>query len=165
LSHGAVAVFLVALALVAIAWGSRRWWLAPWWLALACGATLVGLGEPSLSVGWIYAYDGRAMLELWIPALLVAIASTWFGLGKTTLVRVLAAQLVAPLLVLAAAISASGAWPTLLGAEVAPVVPHYTAYMLVLVLMVGAGAAAIALAILARLVRGALQPPGEARTR
>lgn len=159
LSHGAVAVFLVALALVAIAWGSRRWWLAPWWLALACGATLVGLGEPSLSVGWIYAYDGRAMLELWIPALLVAIASTWFGLGKTTLVRVLAAQLVAPLLVLAAAISASGAWPTLLGAEVAPVVPHYTAYMLVLVLMLGAGAAAIALAILGRLVVGAIAQP------
>jgi len=158
LSRGAAAVFLVALALAAIVWGSRRWWLAPWWFAIACVATLVGLGEPSLSVGWIYAYDGRAMLVLWIPGLLVAIASTWFGLGKTTLVRVLAAQLAAPLLVFAAAITASGAWPTLFGAEVAPAVPHYTAYMLVLVLMTGAGAGAIALAILARLVRGVLKP-------
>ena len=157
LSRGAIAIFLLAVALGSIVWGARRWWLAPWWFAIACVTTLVGLGEPSLSVGWIYAYDGRAMLESWIPGLLVAIASTWFGLGKATLARVLAAQLGVPILALAAAITASGAWPTLFGAEVAPVVPHYTAYMLVLVLMVGVGAAAIALAIFARLVYRAIK--------
>lgn len=156
-SRAIAAVVLLALALAAIIWGARRWWLAPWWFAIACGAMLVGLGEPTLSVGWVYAYDGRAMLELWVPGLLVAIASAWFGLGKTTLTRVLAAQLGAPLLVLAATITASGAWSTIAGAEVAPVVPHYTAYMLVLVLMTGAGAAVIAFAVFARLAWSELQ--------
>ncbi len=158
LARGVIAIFLVALGLGSIVWGAgRRWWLAPLWFGVACGALLVGLDEPSLSLGWLYAYDGRRMLELWIPGLVIAAVTTWFGLGRTTLARVLAAQLGLPLLALAAAITAAGGWATVLGAEVAPVVPHYTAYMLVLVLLLAAGAAAVALGIFARLIYGVIK--------
>jgi hypothetical protein len=155
LSRGVIAIFLLALGLGATTWGARRWWLAPWWFPIACASLVIVRGEPTLSVGWVYAPDGRLMIECWMPAIGIAALVSWIGLGKTTLWRVLAAQLALPACALAAAFTASGAWSTLLGGEVAPVVPHYTAYMLVLVLMVGHGAAAVALAVLARLARQA----------
>lgn len=153
MGRGMLAMLALALGLGAIAWGATRWWIAPWWFAIAIGTLLAVQGTPTLSSAWLYAWDGRAMLELWVPALAVAAVATYLGLGTATLGRVVVAQLGAPVLALVATATAAGAWPTVFGAEVAPVVPRYSAYLLVLVLMVAAGAAAVALGVLARLVR------------
>jgi hypothetical protein len=95
------------------------------------------------------------MRETWEPTLLLAAAATYVGLGHTTMLRVVAAQLGLPLAALAAAITACGGWPSMFGAEVAPVVPHYTAFVSPLLLVTAHGAAAVALAVLARTVRSA----------
>jgi hypothetical protein len=166
LSRGVVAIFLLALALGATVWGvGRRWWLAPWWFPIACASLVLVRGEPTMSIGWLYAPEGRLMIETWLPAIGLAAVTSWLGLGRTasrqasrypwgtTVFRVLAAQLAIPAAALAATITACGAWSTILGATISPLVPHYTAYMLVLVLMVAHGAGAVALAVLARLVR------------
>jgi hypothetical protein len=156
-SRGVLAIFLLAVGLGLTGWGMRRrWWLAPWWFLAACASVLVVRGEPSLSFGWVYQWNGRDVATVWAPALLVALAATWVGLGKATIGRAIAAQLALPLLALAAAITASGAWPSVFGAEHAPVVPRYTAWMFTLVLLTAHGAAAVALAVLARLVQPAI---------
>jgi len=151
LSNGVVALFVLGVGLGAAVWGVRRWWLAPWWFALALGSLLVFRGQPSLSVGWIYPADGRAMMMVWLPTLALAIAATWVGLRRTTLLRVLSGQLVVPVCVLAACLTAAGAWPAVFGAQQAPVVPRFTAWLSPLCLVVAHGAAAVALGVLARL--------------
>ena len=89
----------------------------------------------------------------WLPAVALAVIATVFGLRRTTIARVIVAQMALPLAAVAAAITATGAWPAVFGEHVAPVVPRYTAWLSPLLLMVAHGAAAVALAGLARLVR------------
>jgi len=153
LGHGVAAIFLLVIGLAISTWGVRRWWLAPWWFFAACASLYLVRGEPTLSMGWVYAPQGRDMYLTWLPALALATASTWIGLGRTTLGRVLVAQLALPVFVTAAALAVCGAWPVVFGAELAPVVPRYTAWMIALVLMVAHGAGAVGLAVLARFVR------------
>ncbi|HET9624545.1 MAG TPA: hypothetical protein VFP84_24405, partial [Kofleriaceae bacterium] len=146
---------------------SRAWWLAPWWFVLGCVALVVVRGEPTLSSGYVYKPAGRDMYLVWLPALVLAFAATWLGTRRTTVLRVVAAQLALPLAALATALTASGAWPAVLGADVAPVVPRFTAYASPLLLMAAHGAAAVALAVLATLVRpvfGRRAPPAPPRT-
>ena len=131
----------------------RRWWLAPLWFVVACASLLIVRGMPTLSTGMIYKPEGRDMYLTWLAALPVATVCTYIGLGKTTLLRVLFAQLALPLAATCAALTASGAWPTMFGAEIAPVVPRYTAWSSPLLLISAHGAAAVALGVLARLVR------------
>ena len=151
LTSGAIAVALLVAGALASAW-PRRWWLWPWWLAIACGAFAAVRGLPTLSTPMIYAPTGRAMYLTWLPALAVCAVATWFGLGKTTLARVVFGQLALPACAVAACVTACGAWSAVLGADVAPVVPHFTAALSPLLLMLAHGCAAIALALLARAV-------------
>lgn len=153
LGPGAGAIFLIVAGLALTTWGVRRWWLAPWWFLAACGALVALRGEPSLSLGMIYRPEGRDMYLVWLPTLALAVAATWAGLGRTTLLRVVLAQLALPFAAAAAAITACGGWPSVIGEPIAPVVPRYTAWMSPLLLMASHGAAAVALAVLARLVR------------
>jgi hypothetical protein len=164
LQTGAIAIFILAFGIAASSFGVRRWWLAPWWFFVACALLLVVRGEPTMSKPMVYAkesildvldWNRRLMLRSWLAALPLAAVSTWFGLGRTTLWRVLVAQLALPVTVLAAAITACGGWAPLLGAEVAPVVPHYTAYTSALMLITAHGSAAVGLAVLARTARSA----------
>jgi hypothetical protein len=153
LGAGAIALFVLAGGLAASSWGVRRWWLAPWWW-VAAGALLYFVrGEPTLSMRMVYAPEGRDMYLAWLPALPLAAAATYIGLGRRPIAQVIVSQLALPVAAAASVITVTGAWPALFGAEVAPVVPRFTAYMSPLVLMVAHGAAAVALAVLARLVR------------
>lgn len=169
LGAGALAIFVLAAGLGASSWSVRRWWLAPWWFALACGSLLAIRGLPSLSTPMIYKPEGRDMYLTWLPALAVAFATTWFGVRATTLARVVVSQLGLPLAAAAAALTAAGAWPTVLGAQVAPVVPWFTAWMSPLLLVAAHGAAVVALAALASVARqasgrsSAAAPPRSAR--
>ena len=165
LGPGVIAIFLVVVGIAASLWGARRrWWLAPWWFVAACASLYVVRGEPTLSTGWIYKPEGREMYVTWLPALALAAASA--GLTRTVpLGRVVAAQLGLPAFATAAAMAACGAWSVVFGAEVAPVVPRYTAWMLALVLMVAHGAAAVALGVLARLVLRAFDRRGPSAPR
>lgn len=153
LSNGAGAIFAIVAGLALVTWSVRRWWLAPWWFVVGIVLLVAIRGVPSLSTPMIYKPEGRDMYLAWLPALALGGVTTWFGLRSTTLVRVLAAQLALPIAVAAALVTASGAWPVLLGQEIAPVVPRYTAWMSPALLMVAHGAAVVALAVLARLVR------------
>ena len=108
------------------------------------------------SLGGVLDFDQRLMMRTWLAALPLAAAATWFGLSRgVALVRVVAAQLGLPLAMLAALLVACGGWPALLGAEVSPMVPHYTALTSPLLLIASQGAAAVSLAVLARLVQQA----------
>ena len=153
LGAGALAIFVLVAGLGAAAWGVRRWWLAPWWFVLACASLIVVRGVPTLSTGMIYRPEGRDMYLTWLPALALAFASTWFGLARMSLARVVIAQLAVPFAAAAAALTVSGAWPAVFGAEVAPVVPVFTAWISPLLLLAAHGAAAVALAIVVSVVR------------
>ncbi len=152
LGAGALAIFIIVAGLALSSWGVRRWWLAPWWFVVAIASLVVIRELPSLSTPMIYKPEGRDMYLTWLPALLVAVVATTFGLSRMPLLRVLVAQLALPFAAAAAAITASGAWSTVLGAEVAPVVPKFTAWMSPLILLAAHGAAAVALGVLARVV-------------
>jgi hypothetical protein len=155
LADGVLAIFVVVVGLALSGLSIRRWWLAPLWFVIACAALVIVRGMPTLSTGMIYKPEGRDMYLTWLAALPVAAVCTYLGLGKTTLWRVLLAQLALPLAATCAALTASGAWPTMFGAEIAPVVPRYTAWSSPLLLIAAHGAAAVALGVLARLVRPA----------
>lgn len=165
LGIGAIGVFIVALGLVATGWSMRRWWLAPWWFVLACLLLLFLRGVPTMSMPMVYGqdrlgdildFDKRLMTRSWLVALPLAAAVTWFGLSRgVALVRVVVAQLALPVATLTALLVACGGWPALLGAEVSPMVPRYTALTSPLLLMASQGAAAVSLAVLARLVQQA----------
>jgi hypothetical protein len=166
LGHGAFAWLMLAIG-VMTAYVARRAWLGPWWFVVACVSLLAIHGEPTLSSPEMWAPAGRAMYLSWLPALVILGAVTWIGLGRTSLVRVVVAQLGLPFAAVAAVISASGAWPLLLGRDLAPVVPHFTAWLSPLILMAAQGAAVVALVVLASSVRwafGRRSPPETPRT-
>jgi hypothetical protein len=179
LGRGALAIFVLVAGLLATAWGARSprgdggrdarwsWWLGPWWFVAAFGLFVVLRGEPTLSMPMVYRGDGEELYTAWLGALPLAALATWFGLGRTSLPRVLAAQLALPLATLGATLTACGAWPSLLGAELAPVVPHYTAYASPLLLVMAHGSAAVALGVLVRTVQRVFDrssPPGTPRS-
>ena len=155
LARGVVAVFLLVAGLALAAWSIRTWWLAPWWFVVAVASVYVLRGEPTLSMAMTYRADGQLLYTAWLAALPIALVTTYVGFGRTTLARVLAAQLAVPVFATAATMAAAGAWPVVFGAETSPTVPRYTAWMLALLLMAAHGAAAVALAVLARLARPA----------
>ncbi len=158
LGTGALAILGLALAIALTGWGVRRWWLGPWWFVIGLATLIAVAGLPSLSTPMIYKPAGRDMYLLWLPALALAAVGTWTGLRHTTLVRVLVAQLAVPLAAAAGALTIAGAWPALLGAEVAPVVPRFTAWASPLLLIAAHGAAAVALGVLASVVRRSSDP-------
>jgi hypothetical protein len=165
LGSGALAIFILALGVSASSLGVRRWWLAPWWFFVACALLVIVRGEPTMSTPMVYAresildvfdLDRRLMLRSWLAALPLAAIATWYGLGRTTLWRLLVAQLALPVAVLAAAITACDGWPALFGAHIAPVNARYTAYASALMLITAHGSAAIGLTCLARTVRSSI---------
>jgi hypothetical protein len=176
LGRGAIAVLLLALGAVALGASVRHWWLAPYWFVLACLLLLIVRGAPTMSMPMVYGkenlfdlFDGsrRLMMRTWLPVLPLATVATWFGLARTSLLRVLGAQLAFPLATLAAAITACRGWAALFGAETSPMEPYYTALALVLMVMVAQGSAAVALAVLARSVLpgfGRRRPPETKRS-
>jgi hypothetical protein len=155
LRTGAIAIAILLVGLVASWVMARPWWIGPWWFAIACLSLVMIRGEPTLSMRMVYAWEGRTMYLTWLPAVALAAILAYAGLARTTLVRLIAAQLALPLCATIATITVCGAWPTIVGAEVAPVVPRFTAWLSPLVLVTAHGAAAVALAVLARLVRSA----------
>ena len=163
LGAGAIALFILAAGLGVSSWGVRRWWLAPWWFVAACGALVLVRGLPTLSMRMVYAPEGRDMWLCWLPALGLAVAATWIGLAQRTVGQVVLAQLAVPAAAGAASITVCGGWPAVFGEHVAPVVPHFTAYMSAVLLMLAHGAGAVALAVLVRLIRPrrAAGPPAE----
>jgi hypothetical protein len=159
LGPGVAAIFALLIAAMIGAWGVRRWWLAPWWFAIACASLVIVRGVPTLSMPMVFAPAGRAMYLTWLPALALAAVTTWFGLARTTLPRVVVAQLAVPLGAAAAALIVTGGWRVLIGQDVAPVVPRFTAWMSPLVLLLAHGMAAVALGVLGRLVHSAFDRP------
>jgi hypothetical protein len=162
LRSAALALMVVVAALLVTLACMRRWLLAPWWYAVAVGCLVVSSGAPTLSMPMIYAPLGLDMAIAWAPALALATIATWFSLERTTLARALAAQLALPFGAVAAAFTACGGWPALLGFEVAPVVPHVTAWTSPLLLLAAHGSAAVALAVLGRTARSAFGRPSPA---
>ena len=160
---GVLAVIVLVLGLAATGWSVRRWWGAPLWFVVACALLVIVRGLPTMSMPMVYAkeslfdvldFDKRLMMRTWFVALPIAAAATWFGLARgMSLVRVLAAQLALPIAALAAVLVACRGWSALLGAEVSPMVPHYTAFASPLMLIVAQGSAAVGLAVLARFAR------------
>ncbi len=167
LGRGALALAILVVGLALSYMPARRWWLAPWWFAVACVSFIAIHGEPSLSSPVVWAPAGRAMYVTWLPALAITAVTVWFGLGRATLARVVIAQLALPVAAVAAAMTASGAWPLLAGHHDAPVVPHFTAWLSPLALIAAHGAAVVALAVLARTARSAFgrsSPPETPRS-
>jgi hypothetical protein len=158
LGAGAAAMLAFAAGLALTIVAARVWWLAPWWFVLACVALVMIRGEPTLSTPFVYPQAGREMYLVWLPLLALAFAATLFGARRTTLLRAACAQLAVPFAAAASALTACGAWSAVFGAEVAPVVPRFTAYTSPVLLMAAHGAAAVALAALATIVR-----PGSGR--
>lgn len=167
LGPGGVAVLVLAAGIVLTVMFARTWWLAPWWFVAACAALVIVRGEPTLSEPFIYKPAGRDMYLVWLPMIAAASAITWLGTRRAPLLRVAIGQLALPFAATAAALTACSAWPAVLGADVAPVVPRWTAYASPLLLMAAHGAAAVALAALATLVRrasGRPAPPAPPRS-
>jgi hypothetical protein len=183
LGRGALAVLAFVLGLVAVGWSVRTWWVAPWWFVAACLLLLVVRGLPTMSMPMVYAKEDlsnfielsgsfpfvelprRMMMRSWFFALPLAAITTWFALGRMSLLRVLASQLALPFCAFAAALTACRGWGPLFGAETSPMVPHYTAFTLVLFLIVAQGSAAVSLALLARTVQQAFGRRPSAETK
>ena len=156
---GAFAILILIAGLIGEAWGVRRWWLTPVWFIAGCGLVLAFRGMPTWSTPFIYKPEGRDMWTVWAAVLPLATVATWFGLQKTTLLRVLAAQLAFPVATVAATLTVAGAWPTVFGADLAPVVPRFTAWASPLLLLLAHGAGAVGLAVLASGVHRAFGRP------
>ena len=164
LGRGALALAILVLGFALGYMPARRWWLAPWWFVLGVASFVAVHGEPTLSMPIVWAPAGRAMYVTWLPALVLAAVTAWFGLAHLPPWRVVVAQLGLPVAALAAAITASGAWPLVAGVHVAPVVPHFTAWCSPLSLIAAHGAAAVALAVLGKSVRSAFGRPSRPET-
>lgn len=155
LGRGALAVFVLALGVVASVFTVRRWWMAPVWFVLGIVLLLLVRGMPTLSTPMTYAREGKAMTLAWAWALPFIGFATYYGLGKYSLLRVLVGQLAIPFAALAACITACVGWSELFGANVAPIVPYFTAYVSPLLLLTAQGSAVAALVVLARSVHSA----------
>lgn len=167
IGRAALAIIMLVLGLVAVTWGVRHWWIAPWWFVVACGLFLGIRGLPTMSTPMIYKPEGRDMWLVWAPSLVLAIVATYLGTRRTTIARVLAGQLGLPLAAMAATLTAAGAWSAAFGAEVAPVVPIFSALTSPIVLMVAHACGAVGLAVLASVVLqafGRRAPPAPPRT-
>ena len=163
LQRAALAIVIVVIGL-ALSLAVRKWWLAPWWFVVGVISFVVVRGEPTLSTSMVWAPTGQAMYVTWLPSLVLAILATWLGLRTVATSRVVLAQLALPCAAVAAAITASGAWPLVFGHDIAPVTPHVTAWLSPLVLIAAHGCAAVALAVLARFVRWAFDPRSRPET-
>lgn len=163
LGRGAAAVLILVVGL-ALAYMPRRWWLAPWWYVVGVAGFVAIHGEPTLSMPEIWAPAGRAMYLTWLPSLVPLAVTTWFGTGRAPIWRIVVAQLGLPVAAVAAAITASGAWPLLAGAHIAPVVPHFTAWLSPLSLIAAHGCAVVALAVLGKSALLAFGRPSPAET-
>jgi hypothetical protein len=155
LGRGALAVFVFALGIVASVFTVRRWWMAPVWFVLGVVLLLLVRGMPTMSTPMTYARDGKAMTLAWAWALPFIGFATYYGLGKFSLTRVVVGQLAVPFAALAACITACVGWRELFGADVAPIVPYFTAYVSPLFLLTAHGSAVVALVVLARTVHSA----------
>ena len=155
LGRGALAIFILALGVAASVFTVRRWWMAPVWFVFGVVLLLLVRGMPTMSTPMTYARDGKAMTLAWAAALPFVGFATYYGLGKYSLTRVLAGQLTVPFATLAACITACVGWGELLGADVAPIVPYFTAFVSPLLLITAHGSAVVALVVLARTVHSA----------
>ena len=167
IGRGMIAIFILVRGLGAVTWGVRHWWIAPWWFVVACGLFLGIRGLPTLSTPMIYKPEGRDMWLVWAPTLVLAIAATYVGMRRTTIARVIAGQLGLPIAAMIATLTAAGAWSAAVGAEVAPVVPIFSALASPIVLMVAHACGAVGLAVLASVVLRAFgrpAPPEPPRT-
>jgi Type I phosphodiesterase / nucleotide pyrophosphatase len=167
LRTAAIAIFMIIVGAAASYAAARRWWLWPWWFPIACVSLVLVRGLPTLSMGMVYAPAGRAMYVTWLPAVALCAIASFIGTRDLRAWRVAVAQLALPVATLAAVITACGAWHTLFGAPIAPVVPHYTAWLSALLLIASHGSAAVALAVLGRFVRSAFDrraPPETPRS-
>jgi hypothetical protein len=162
-SHGAIGIVLLVLGACASVW-AMHWWLVPWWYVIGLASFIFIRGVPTLSHPMVYAPSGAAMYVTWLPALVLAAVATWFGVARTTLARVVVSQLAMPAAAVAAAVTVCGAWPLLVGADSAPVVPLFTAALSPLLLILAHGCAAVALAVLGRCVQSAFGRRGPAGT-
>ncbi len=167
LRTAAIAILLIIVGGATSYAAARRWWLLPWWFVIACVSLVLVRGLPTLSMAMVYAPAGRAMYITWLPALAVCAIASYAGTRDVRAWRVAVAQLALPVATLAAVITACGAWRTLLGAAIAPVVAHYTAWLSALLLIMAHGSAAVALGVLGRLARsgfGRRAPPETPRS-
>jgi hypothetical protein len=165
LRTAAIAIFVIIVgAAASYAAARRRWWLWPWWFPIACVSLVLVRGLPTLSMAMVYAPAGRAMYVTWLPAVALCAIASYAGTRELRTWRVAVAQLALPATTLAAVITACGAWRTLFGAPIAPVVPHYTAWLSALLLIAAHGSAAVALAVLGRFVRSAFDRPSRPET-
>ena len=167
LQRGALAIVIVALAIALTYAMARTWYQPPWWWLVGLVSFIAVHGEPTLSKPIVWAPTGQAMYVTWLPSLVIAVVAVWFGVKTTATIRVVVAQLALPCAAVAAAITASGAWPLVFGEHVAPIATHVTAWLSPLVLIAAHGCAAVALAVLARFVQlafGRRSPPASPST-
>ena len=93
---------------------ARQWWLAPWWFVLASSLLRRGLRRAdAVDAAWCGRRAGRAMYLTWLPSLVLAAVVDVDRPARDRDVRVVVAQLALPCAAVAAAITASGAWPSL----------------------------------------------------
>ncbi|MFT3692003.1 MAG: alkaline phosphatase family protein [Kofleriaceae bacterium] len=158
LGRGAGAIFILLAGAALSYLVSRTWWLGPWWFGLGVIGFIVVHGEPSLSTAAMWAPTGRAMYVTWIPALVLLAVTAYLG-SKQAPVRAAGSLLLLPIGAVAAAMTASRAWPLVFGLEFAPVVPHVTAWLSPLILITAQGCGVVGLALLARSVRSVFDRP------
>jgi hypothetical protein len=150
-----LAALLLGLGALATRWGMGpyRMSLGPWWWPLAIAIFLVVRGVPTLSTPMIYPPQGKDLLHGFWPALLVL--APWAGLAmlRRPPLPAAAAMLALPLAGWLAAVVACGGLPLVWGAEIAPIVPRWTAWASVFATMAASGAGVVGLAALATAAR------------
>ncbi|MEZ4366961.1 MAG: hypothetical protein R2939_11810 [Kofleriaceae bacterium] len=143
-----VALAIVALAVAATAWGMRgRLALGPWWFPVAIAALILLARSPTLSTTMIYRPQGRDLFLAYWPGLVVLAIAAGVAVRRLPPARAIAALLGMPLGAAAATAVACGAAPMLLGQEVAPVTPMWTAWTSPLLVIAASGCGVVAVAL------------------
>jgi hypothetical protein len=136
-----LACLIVGAALFGIAYLARkkRYWLLPLWLPIAIASLVIVRGSPTMSTPMIYPPSGRDMWLTWQPAMALGALAVLWSIWKhhATLREIFLGQLALPVALWAAAITLCGGWPTLFGAELAPLVPFATGWCSPLFLLAG----------------------------